>query len=147
MSHFILHGEQIPEPTDCFAVPGDSHIIDMVHPLTGNTVIRGKSLEEIRLEPGYELAERMPIDQFCEQKARKQDTPIEWYPITEEQYHYWFECLPPAAYGRQAFLVGEPSDHHAQTGAPRFQACKRVNGQFLASSRPLTIKEFKEMSA
>ena len=58
----------------------------------------------------------------------------------------WLECLPPAAWIGAAFLVGEPSDHHAGTGAPRFQACRYVAGVYEASSRPLTLDEFRTMA-
>ncbi len=125
----------------CIAVPGCGHIIDGINPATGRTRIYGRTLEDVQVEaPG---AVSMPLEQFCADKAARQDTPITWDEITAEQYDYWLECLPPAAWENGAFLVGEPSDHHAQSGRPRYQACKAWGGKHYASNRPLTVKEFK----
>ena len=42
--------------------------------------------------------------------------------LFEERYREMMECLPPAAYRRDGFLVGEPQDHDAETGEPRYEA-------------------------
>lgn len=128
---------------DCFAVPGASTLIDVVHPITGKTAIYGKTLEEVRQEKGYEKAELMSVEDFCRAKAARQDTEIAWEEITEEKYSYYLEVLPPLAWKDGAFLVGEPSDHHAITGYPRYQACKMQGEKFYASNRPLTRAELK----
>lgn len=141
-----VEGQAIPEPTECFAVPGSDSMIDVIHPATGKTACYGKTLEEVRQEPGYETAERMPIDQWRQEKAARQDGPIRWDEITAEQYEYYLECLPPAAYGRKSFLVGEPDDHHARTGRPRYRACRIMDGKHYQSSRPLTVQEFQELT-
>ncbi len=71
------------------------------------------------------------------------------------------EVLPPAAYLPVAetgyfptvthgFLVGEPWDHCAATGAPRFSAfikrgytgVKDSDAKFYEANRPMTRKEF-----
>ncbi len=140
----FLKAETSPYPVDCFAVPGSDSIIDTIHPVTGKGVYGGQTLEEVQQEEP--LAVVMSVELFCEQKAARQDTPIEWHEITEEQYENWFECLPPAAYAENGFLVGEPFDHHAGSGKPRYQACRRVGGKYLASNRPLTKREFKELT-
>jgi hypothetical protein len=131
---------EIPRPHECFAVRGMT-IIDLIHPVTGRSAVYGKTLEDCQRE--YPGAERMTIEEFCRDKAARQDTPVEWEPITEERYNYYHECLPPAAGGYSRFLVGEPIDHHAETGKPRYQACRVRDGQYEASNRPLTIAEFK----
>lgn len=128
--------------TEAFAVPGESHLIDCRHPERGTSWIEGETLEEIRQR--YPGAEVVNIEDWCKAKGARQDTPIEWADITEEQYNEALECLPPAAMSAGGFLVGEPSDHHAGTGAPRFAAYFRQGQQFVASSRPLTRKEFAE---
>lgn len=128
---------------NCFAVPGSNSIIDAVNPVTGLSWYYGKTLEEVRREKGCEKAELVSIEEFCEAKAERQDSPITWDEITEEQYSYWLECLPPIAWKGGAFLVGEPSDHHAGTGQPRYQACKMQGEKFYASNRPLTRAELK----
>ena len=131
---------------DCkmaFAVPGDDSIVDMINPATGRSYIEGETLEQIRLR--YPKAEIVSLDDFCKAKADRQHTPITWSEITDDQYEYWLECLPPAAWIGDAFMVGEPYDHDAETGGARFQACNIIDGKCLASSRPMTRKEFKEM--
>ena len=131
--------------TQCIAVPGADSIIDMIHPDTGKTMVYGKTLEDCQKEePNAQL---MHIDDFCREKAKRQDTPIEWEEITEERYMELLECLPPIMYGRngwEGFLVGEPWDHHAESGRPRYQACQIVGGRYFASTRPLTKPEFHE---
>ena len=138
-------GQSIPKPTECFAIRGRT-IIDVINPITGKTAIYGKTLEECRQEEGYEQAERMTIDEFCQSKAEAQDVPITWEPTTEARYYESLECLPPAAYGANGFLVGEPWDHHAMTGRPRYQAFIHNGDQYLVSSRPMTKAEFKAIA-
>lgn len=139
----LIEAERIL-PDHCFAVPGDHSIIDIVHPETGRGGYSNKTLDEIQAEsPGAVV---MPIAEFCRQKAERQDTPITWHSITKETYHELFECLPPAAYGEQSFLVGEPWDHHAVSGQPRYQACRYYQGNYEASSRPMTKQEFRQLA-
>ena len=126
----------------CFAVPGADSMIDLIHPATGLTVIYGKSLEECRFEDGYENAELMLVDDFCNSKAAKQDSPITWDETTKRKYWDMLEVLPPAAYENGGFLVGEPYDHHATTGRARYSAYKQVGESFFVASRPLTRAEF-----
>jgi hypothetical protein len=139
----FLEAETSPYPTDCYAVPGSDSIIDTIHPATGLTTFYRKTLEEIRAEHGDERAERMTIEAFCEQKAARQHTPISWEETTEERYYDMLECLPPAYMGHGGFLVGEPYDHDASNGQPRYQGFCVSNGKFYQGSRPMTIKEFK----
>lgn len=136
-----VEGQAIPDPTECFAVPGEGHIIDCVHPITGKTVYYGKTLEDCQQEhPG---AIRMTIEEFCRQKAARQDTPIEWIETTEDQYDEMLGCLPPIAFTHSGFLVGEASDHHATTGRPRYAAYIRKGDKYFTASRPMTVQEFK----
>lgn len=140
-----VDGQAIPEPSECFAIRGVT-MIDLINPATGLTAIYSKTLEECRAEKGYEHAERMTIDEFCQSKAATQDTPIIWEPVTEEHYYEMLEVLPPAAYLPHGFLVGEPWDHHALTGRPRYQAFIGDKGGYFASSRPMTKREFMELA-
>jgi hypothetical protein len=130
--------------TYCFAVRGANSMIDVVHPITGKTFIYGRTLEECRQEKGYENAELMLIDDFCRDKAARQDTKIEWIETTEEKYIKMLEVLPPAMWVKTWFLVGEPYDHHATTGQPRFSAFREVNGKFEHANRPITRTELKK---
>jgi hypothetical protein len=52
--------------------------------------------------------------------------------------------LPPAIMLTNGFLVGEPYDHEADTGKPRFDGFKQMGGKFYAASRPMTREEFKK---
>ena len=65
-------------------------------------------------------------------------------PELQDKFHEMLEVLPPAAMSNGGFLVGEPWDHHALTGAPRYGAYKQINSQYYVANRPLTKREFKE---
>lgn len=126
--------------TECFAVRGET-MVDTISPVNGLTSIYGKTLADVQRD--YPNAERMTIDEFCESKAKAQDTPITWEPTTEDRYYEMLACVPPAAYAEHGFLVGEPWDHHAGNGQPRYQAFIRKGSDYLASNRPMTKAEFK----
>jgi hypothetical protein len=140
-----VDGQATPEPFECFAIRGQT-MIDLINPATGKTAIYGKTLEDCRQEKGYEQAERMTIDEFCKDKAEAQDAPVVWEPTTKERYREMLECLPPALWLALGFLVGEPWDHHALTGAPRYQAFIHNGNQYLSSNRPMTRAEFKALA-
>lgn len=125
-----------------FAVPGGDSIIDLVIPETMLTMHFSNSLDEVRKKnPGAVL---MTLDAYCEAKAARQDSAVTWSEVSEEKYFDMLEVLPPAFQRGGAFLVGEPQDHHAGTGRPRFDAFKMIGKKYFAASRPMTIQEFKE---
>jgi hypothetical protein len=137
--------------TDCeYCYATDKTMIDVLHPVTGLTVCYGKTLEQVRAErPEYANAERMTVDEFCRRKAAAQDAATatgQWDEITEEQYWYWLEVVPPALMENGGFLVGEASDHHAGTGRPRYQACRERAGKFYAYTVPLTVEQFRTLT-
>lgn len=125
---------------DCFASDAADTIIDRVHPRTGKSLIYGKTLEDVRRE--YPDAVKINIDEWCKQKAARQDSPLTWTETTDERYDDMLNVLPPAAWHNGAFLVGEAQDHHATTGRPRFTCCKREHGKYYVADRPMTHKEF-----
>jgi hypothetical protein len=128
---------------ECVAVPGET-MIDVLHPITGRTVCYDKTLEQIRAErPEYAGAERMTVEAFCAAKAARQRTPITWDETTEAKFTEMLEVLPPAAMVRGGFLVGEPWDHDAGNGQPRFDAFRQIGDRFEAASRPMTRAEFR----
>ena len=129
-----------PEPCECFAILGDV-IIDVINPGTGRTAVYGKTLEQCQTE--HPNAQRMTIDAFCVDKGQRQDSPIQWEPITEQYFYHMLEILPPAMMNHAGFLVGEPWDHHAITGRPRYQAFCQCGDSFTQSNRPMTIAEFR----
>jgi hypothetical protein len=133
---------KLSQCTHCFAVPGSDSMIDVIHPITGKTLTYGNTLDEVRARPGDENAEIMLIDDFCNAKAKRQDSPIIWQETTEEKYFEMLEVLPPAYMAGGAFLVGEPWDHHARTGEPRFQAFRHTD-KYLVANRPVTRNELK----
>lgn len=126
-----------------FAVPGENSLIDCINPDTGLSWIERENLEQIRKR--YPLAEVVNIDDWCKAKAARQDTPIAWSEVTEERYFEMLEVLPPAIMTPLGFLVGEPWDHHAVTGQPRYAAFTAKFGKYYEASRPMTIKEFKSL--
>lgn len=139
-----------PVATHCFAVPGVT-IIDEIHPETGRSWIYGKTLEEVRQE--YPEAQAMTIDDYCQSKAAIQDTPVVWVETTQERYDEMLNVLPPIDWNARGFLVGEPYDHHATSGKPRFTAYihRTTSGEgwretrYFESSRPMTRAEFAEV--
>lgn len=127
----------------CFAVPGDT-VIDHIHPVTGRSICYGETLEQIRLR--YPGAVEMDLDEFLTAKAAKQDGEEKtWTEITEDRYDEMLNVLPPAAMARGAFLVGEPWDHHATNGMPRFSCFKADGGKFFSLSGHITLAQFREM--
>lgn len=127
---------------ECYAVPGSDSMIDVIHPVTGLTVYGNKTMEQVQAEtPG---AVRMLVEQFCNEKAQRQRAPITWSPVTEEKYTEMLEVLPPALWEGRWFLVGEPWDHDAGNGQPRFAAYGAIGGKYYTASRPLTRKEMRE---
>lgn len=129
------------ECVDCYARPNCDSIIDVIRPDTGLTWHFGHSAEQIAArEP---TAVRMSIHDFTVRKAMRQASPITWEPSTAERYAYMLGILPPAMWIAGYFLVGEPTDHCAATGAPRFQAYRKRGTHYYASSRPMTRVELR----
>lgn len=139
------------QPNDykwCIAVPGSNSFIDVVNPETKKTAFFGKTLEDVRAErPEYAGAVLMLFDDFVAEKAARQHTPIEWIETTEKNYYEMLGCLPPAMMLDSAFLVGEPYDHDASNGQPRFQGFRANDDKYWISSRPMTRNEFREQIA
>lgn len=134
------------EYVDCYAIPGADYVIDVIDPDTGLTMVNGHTEEEIKArEP---LAVRMPIAQHCTDKATRQHTPITWGSTSEAKYNEMLNVLPPIDWQYDYFLVGEPTDHDAETGAPRYQAYRRLGSsiwyyRYEVSSRPITRRELR----
>jgi len=129
--------------TLAFIEPGANHIIDTVNPETGLSWYFAESLEKIRER--YPTAEIVNFDAWIDAQAAKQDAPISWNETTEEKYWYMLEVLPPAYQHGNYFLVGEPYDHHAKTGMPRYDAFGKVGDKYVASSRPVTVAEMRKV--
>lgn len=130
--------------TDVFFDPSKpDSIIDVVNPATGKSAVYGETLDEVRKR--YPAAEQTTWQEWSAAKAARQDAAVTWRRVSQRQYQEMLEVLPPACWTGRGFLVGEPWDHHARTGAPRFQAFIERNGQHYASSRPLTVAEFREI--
>lgn len=127
----------------CFASKAAGTVIDVIRPGTGRTWIYGKTLADTRAE--YPDAEEMSLDEFCSWKAAQQRTPITWSATTAERYDEMLGVLPPIDWhhgARHGFLVGEPYDHDAGNGQPRYQAFRRRYGVHEVASRPMTRAEF-----
>jgi len=69
--------------------------------------------------------------------------PVVWTETTAERFEEMLTVLPPAIMLAGNFLVGEPWDHHAVTGRPRFAAYRFQDRKYYEASRPMTVKEFK----
>jgi len=128
----------------CFVSKGAGVMVDTLRPGTNVTHIYGKTLDQCREK--YPDIEEMSVNEFCAWKAEQPRTPVKWELTTEEKFFKAMEVLPPAdQIPAKGFLVGEPMDSDALTGAPRFQAFRRKPFPlcFYVSSRPLTRKEFR----
>jgi hypothetical protein len=124
---------------DCVA--GDRFMVDLIDPETNLGVYSRKPVEElIRKYNG----ERMTIEAFEQRCFERQNTPVTWVKSDKDNFDYALGCLPPAAYSGSGFLVGEPCDHCAKTGQPRFTAWKKDGEECFYSSRPVTLAEFKK---
>jgi len=124
-----------------FASKATGTVVDFV--LNGKTALYGKSLEEVRRD--YPDAEEMTLDEWRAWKFPTQRPPITWEETTEERHDEMLGAVPPAAWHRGGFLVGEPWDHDALTGQPRYQAFRQSRGRFEVASRPMTVAEFKAL--
>lgn len=150
MSSERTTSEPVPlaEVTHAFVKPGDyGSIIDGVHPVTGRSCCFDQTLEQVRER--YPEAIVMLLDDWRAEKIKLQETPIQWIPCSERRYREMLEVLPPIGWDWLGFLVGEPSDHSARTGKPRYQAFV-VRGSesykhYYASSRPLTVAEWRDV--
>ncbi len=122
------------------AEPGKHFIIDAM--LDGKTVCERETIEEVRKR--YPSAELYDFNTWIKSMVERENPPIVWEETTEEKFEYALECLPPVFIGNGGFLQGEPSDHHSLNGFPRYQGYKKKGNKYLASSRPVTVKEMKE---
>lgn len=126
-----------------FAKPGEDNLIDVAAP-DGRSSVYGETLDQLRQR--HPTAELVNLDEWQASRARIQDeTPREWLPITEDRYHEMLNVLPPAAWHRGAFLVGEAVDHHHRTGRPRFSCFRQTDGAYFEMSAPITHAQFCEM--
>lgn len=132
----------IRDCTEAFAVPGEDSLIDLCWPETGLSTVYGETLDQIRQR--YPGAEVVNVGAFLAAKAERQHTPVVWTPCTEARYDDMLNVLPPAAHERGGFLVGEPWDHDAGNGQPRYAAFRQRGGTFYESSRPMTRAEFSD---
>lgn len=126
--------------TEGYARPDSNHLIDVINPDTGLTVYCKESEEQVKVR--YPQAYRVGIADFLQSVATKQDSPTQWEEVTEDDYHEMLNVLPPIGMRASGFMVGEPSDHHATSGKPRFSAYRKNSGKFFRSSRPMTVAEF-----
>lgn len=126
-------------------VPGEHCVIDVMHPETGKTAVNAETLEQVRKR--YPTAQTCLYEDWIATRAAAQDAPVTWAEITEERYDEMLNVLPPVNYGRGGFQVGEPADHHAGNGRPRFAAFIASGGKHYESSRPMTSTEFRAFVA
>lgn len=122
------------------AQPGKDYGIDFVDKTTGLTHINRQSLAEV--QERYPDAQIMNFDDYLNQKIARQNNELTFEEITEEQFDNALNALPPEKMLKGNFLIGEPYDHCAETGQPRFHGYFYKNYRYEISSRPMTIKEF-----
>jgi len=132
----------VSDCTECVAVPGQNNCIDVIHPFTGQMVYGERTVAEcIADNPGAVV---MPMDELTRQIAERQHTPITWEPSTYEAFDYGLNVLPPAIWIGGGFMIGEPYDHDAGNGQPRFQAFRQLGDKYEKANRPMTRAEFRE---
>ena len=125
---------------DCVYVPGSHTVIDLLR-ANGLTACFGESLDQVRKRyPGAEICR---FRDWRVNKGNEQDGPVTWTETTEREFMRALEVLPPAIMERGGFLLGEPFDHHAMTGQPRYAAYVKRGGRFFAASRHMTEDQFR----
>ena len=130
--------------THAFGVPDSESLLDFINPDTGRSLINNSTLEEIQQRaPGAAV---VLISDHLAAKAARQEEPITWAEVTEARYDEMLNVLPPAAWESGKFLVGEPWDHHAISGAPRCQCFAAHAGRYYVASRPMTRAEFRAIN-
>lgn len=67
-----------------------------------------------------------------------------WMECSQSDYQYGLECLPPAVWIGDTFMVGEPMSHTEQ-GAATFTAYLKRDGKFYCGKQPMTVKEFRRV--
>lgn len=67
-----------------------------------------------------------------------------WMECSESDYQYGLECLPPAVWIGDTFMVGEPMSH-TDKGAATFTAYLKRDGKFYCGKQPMTVKEFRRV--
>ena len=136
-----LEAHKLYSGSDVFAT--DDTIIDFINPETGKTCICGETFEQV--QACYPDAKRTTLEAFSTGKGAEQDKPVIWIETTADRYSEMLGVLPPAFMGNFGFLVGEPWDHHAVSGEPRYSAFRYISGKYIESDRPMTIREFKAL--
>ena len=124
----------------CFANINDHCIDDLINMETKTGVYSKKSIPE--LQKDNPTAKVMKISEWSQIRHNRQNTPVQWVASTAANYDYALGCLPPIAYNGSGFLIGEPYDHDALTGKPRFTAHIMRGDKFFKSDRPMTIERF-----
>ena len=133
----------INDCTHVVAVPGQNQAVDIIHPITGRMIYGERTVAECIAEnPGAVV---MTFDELTQQIADRQHTPIGWEPSTYEAFDYGLCVLPPAIWIGGTFMVGEPYDHDAGNGQPRFQAYRQRGEVYEKANRPMTRAEFREI--
>lgn len=131
---------------ECYAVPGEKHIIDNIDPTTDLTLCCGETAEQVRLR--HPSAVRLTFYDWSKEQAKLQDTPVTWLEVTEAKHNYALEVLPPIDWHvGNGFLVGEAVDHHMVNGRARYDGYVSRCGKFYQTSRPVTRAEFRNLKA
>lgn len=86
-------------------MPASDSVIDTICPITDLTTGFAESPEEVKAR--HPDAVRMVFDDWLADKARRQDSPVEWLLTTEEKYDYGLNVLPPIAWHDSRFLTGK----------------------------------------
>ena len=76
-------------------------------------------------------------------------TTLTFRPITEDRYNEALECLPPIAWVKHGFLIGEAWDFvalDAETGANGYVGCLKFNGEHYETTAPITASEWRHLN-
>jgi len=70
---------------------------------------------------------------------------------SKERYYEALECLPPAHWDSNGFMVGEPTDHRecriTHVTRPTFAAFLKFDENYFESEESITYPEFKSYVA
>lgn len=94
-------------------VPGQTHVISFLHPETRLSIYMGTPEAELLAEnPGAKVYDKLDDVTPLIQKAEDEKYIDQWKEITEKEYWYYLEVLPPKRYERgprgiDSFLMTE----------------------------------------
>lgn len=82
-----------------FYEEGKSYVIDKVDPFTGRSSLRGKTIDELKVDyPNVRIITYEQVQEKINEVLKEMYPLLEPKEITEKEFYEMFECLPPLHY-------------------------------------------------